>query len=387
MQYFREAEKLRSETIAHRRYFHRNAETGTNMPLAQEYVLRTLASEGIEAKPCAGGAAAILGQGKHTILLRADMDALPMAEKSGLPFACPTGLAAHTCGHDMHAAMLLTAAKLLKSNENTLRGRVKLMFQTGEETLSGAKQMVAEGILQDPKPDAALALHVGPSGTVGECWYNADSTMMLSCDAFRITVRGKGGHSAYPHLTVDPLGAAVEIYNALMHLAAYEADPSHNTVLTIGSLTAGTAYNIIPETATLQGSIRTDDAQTQVHLKKRMHEIAARTAEAFRCSVEITMLAENPLLRCDGTLTNAFADILAKIPQLTLHAGIRASGSDDFAEITARIPAAYLFLSAGFPNEASFASHNPAVRFNEDVLPLGAAILAHCADTWLRSHD
>ncbi len=383
MKYMQQALCLKEETIAHRRYFHQNAEAGTECPLAQAYILHELAALGIPAKPCGGGVSAELGGGMRTILLRADMDALPMAEESGLPFACPTGEAAHTCGHDLHAAMLLTAAKLLKANEAALHGRVRFMFQPAEELLCGAKQLIADGILGDPLPDAAFAVHVGPDGRVGECWYNADSTMMLSCDAFRITVHGKGGHGAYPHHCIDPLPAAMRICDALCDLRTHETDPASTAVVTIGSLHAGTAYNIIPDHAILQGSIRAEHPQTRAHLTARMQETAAQIAAAYRCRAEISMLAENPPLCCDQALTEQMRRYAEELPAVALHSGIHSSGSDDFAQITEKIPSAYFFLSAGFEDYPSAPSHNPKVVFNEDVLPFGAALLAHCTEKWL----
>ena len=160
MDFYEKALEYREETIAHRRWFHKNAETGLNMPKGQSYILETLNNYGIDAQKCGHGVTATIGNKGKCILLRADMDALPMREESGLDFACPTGKEAHTCGHDFHAAMLLTAAKILKEQESNLQGTVKLMFQPGEETLQGARNMIEHGILSNPKPDAALAFHV-----------------------------------------------------------------------------------------------------------------------------------------------------------------------------------------------------------------------------------
>ncbi len=387
MKLYERALSLQEETIRHRRYFHEHAETGTELPLACAYVRQELEKLGIAARDCGCGVSAVIGSGSPCILLRADMDALSMREESGLPFASRNPKAAHTCGHDLHAAMLLTAAKLLKESESTLHGTVKLMFQPGEESLNGAKNMVTHGILTAPEPDAALAVHVGPEGEIGECWYNADSVMMLSCDAFSITLRGKGGHSAYPHKTEDPIGAAVQIYTTLTHLRTYEANPEYRTLLTIGSLTAGSAYNIIPERAILQGSLRTEDAAERVRLLRRIHEIAYNIAEVNRCRAEVTLLAENPALCCDATFTAEVLASLSSLPCKGLHPGIRSSGSDDFAQISSRIPAAYFFLSAGFPQETAYNSHHPSVRFNEAVLPFGAAFLAESAMAWLAGHS
>ncbi len=382
MNYHTPTLSLYSETVAHRRYFHRNAEAGLHMPLAQAYVLQNLKALGISAEPCGGGVLAELGKGEKTVLLRADMDALPTREESGLPFASRTD-AAHTCGHDLHAAMLLTAAKLLKANESALPGRVRFLFQPGEELLRGAAAMVKGGALNATMPEAAFAIHVGPSGSVGECWYNGDSVMMLSCDAFRITIHGRGGHSGYPHTTRDPLGAAVRLCSAFDHLQSHAADPAHRIVLNVGSLHSGTAYNIIPGTAVLEGSLRTDDEAARRKLLRRITEITAHTAAASECSADIEWTARNPMLRCDPSLTGKAVSILQELPFTKFHSGIRSSGSDDFAEITSRIPAVYLFLSAGIPDGEQFPSHHPKVQFDEAVLPLGAAALASLADGYL----
>ena len=160
MNYYERALALKEETVSHRRFFHVNAEVGLNMPKGQAYVLEELKKLGIDAQPCGHGVSATVGKGGKCLLLRADMDALPMAEESGLDFACPTGTEAHTCGHDFHVAMLLTAAKMLKENEANLEGTVKFMFQPAEETFEGAKDMIDNGILENPVPDAALAYHV-----------------------------------------------------------------------------------------------------------------------------------------------------------------------------------------------------------------------------------
>ena len=258
MDYMRKAQELREETVAHRRYFHTNAEVGLDMPKAVSYVMNQLTKYGLTPERCGHGVTAGIGTGGKTLLLRADMDALPMGEESGESFACPTGTEAHTCGHDFHAAMLLTAAKLLKENETALGGRVRLMFQPAEETFEGAKDMIAHGILEDV--DAALAFHVTPGQMpVGLFLYNSGGVMMSSVDGFRITVHGQGAHGAYPHSSIDPINIAVHIYLALEALIARESDPGKNCVLTVGNFSAGSAPNIIPYNAVLQCTIRTND--------------------------------------------------------------------------------------------------------------------------------
>ena len=240
MNYYERALALREETVEHRRYFHTHAEVGLDTPRAQAYVMEKLTEYGLSPRACGHGVTATLGSGGKVLLLRADMDALPMAEESGEPFACPTGTAAHTCGHDFHAAMLLTAAKLLKENEAALQGTVKLMFQPAEETFEGAKDMIAHGILEEPPVDAALAYHVAPGKMpVGVFMYNAGAVMMNSVDGFKITVRGRGAHGAYPHSSIDPINIAAHIYLALEALIAREADPGKSCVMTVGHFPPG----------------------------------------------------------------------------------------------------------------------------------------------------
>lgn len=383
MDFLERAAELREETVSHRRYLHTNAEVGLELPKAVAYVMKTLAEAGLAPEKCGRGVTAGLGSGGKTLLLRADMDALPMGEESGEPFACPTGTEAHTCGHDFHAAMLLTAAKLLKENEAALHGTIRFMFQPAEETFEGAKDMMAHGILKGV--DAALAFHVGPGKMPpGLFMYNAGGVMMSSVDGFKITVRGRGAHGAYPHSSVDPINIAVHIYLALEALIAREADPGKNCVLTVGNFAAGSAANIIPDSAVLQGTIRTNDKACRALLVRRMKEAAVGTAGVYGGTAEIEMLSQVPPLVCDKELTERMASYLRELPGLTPVPGAAASASEDFASIAERVPGTFMYLSAGFPDERGEApAHNPKVLFNEDVCAIGPACLAHCAARWL----
>lgn len=389
MDFYKRALELREETVSHRRWLHSNAEVGLQMPKAQAYVMEQLKEAGLDPQPCGHGVTAQLGKaGGKTLLLRADMDALPMPEESGESFACPTGTEAHACGHDFHAAMLLTAAKILKENEAMLSGRVRFMFQPAEETFEGAKDMLANGILDGV--DGALAYHVGSGRMpVGLFMYNSDGTMMYSVDGFRITVHGKGAHGAYPHCSIDPINIGVHIYLALESLIAREADPSKACVLTIGNFSAGSAPNIIPDTATLQGTLRTNDGASREKLVRRLKEVVHKTAEVFGGWAEIEMISEVPTLVCDSTMTNEIVGYMKElpIPGLTPVPDMSASASEDFATIAAKVPSVFMYLSAGYMDERGDApAHNPKVRFNEDVCPIGSACLAYCAVRWLEEH-
>ena len=390
MDYYKRALELNDETVKNRRYFHTNAETGLHMPMACAYVMDKLTEYGLTPSRCGEGVTATVGNGGKVLLLRADMDALPMPEESGLSFACPTGKEAHACGHDFHAAMLLTAAKMLKENEAELEGTVKFMFQPAEETFQGGKNMLENGILENPHVDAALAYHVSPGKMpVGIYMYNSTGTMMFSVDGFKITVTGKGGHGAYPHTSIDPINIAVHVYLALEALIAREADPNKACVLTVGQFTAGTAENIIPNNAVMKGTIRTNDKTNRELLVRRMKEVAIKTAEVYGGTAEVEMLSEVPPLICDPKLTEEFVGYMKElnIPGAMPYPGISASASEDFASIAEKVPSTFMYLSAGYTDErGQYPAHNPKAQFNEAVCPIGSSCLAHCATQWLKNN-
>ena len=390
MNYYERALELKDETIANRRHIHKNAETGLDLPKTKAYVMEKLTEYGLEPKDCGYGVTATLGKGGKVLLLRADMDALPMPEESGEEFACPKEKEAHTCGHNFHTAMLLTAAKMLKEKEDTLEGTIKFMFQPAEETFEGSKNMIENGILENPPVDAALAYHVSPGKMpIGLFMYNDKDTMMYSVDGFKITIHGKGSHGAYPHVGVDPINIGVHIHLALQELIARESDPTHSCVLTIGQFAGGTAANIIPETAVLQGTIRTNKPEARELLVRRMKEVAEKTAAVYNGTVDIEMISEVPPLICNPKLTDEVVGYMQElgIPGLTPYPGISASASEDFAVIAEKIPSTFMYLSAGYLDErGQYPAHHPKAQFNEDVCPIGAACLAHCASQWLKNN-
>ena len=397
MNYAERAQALRAETVAHRRYFHTNAEVGLNMPKAQAYVLETLRALGIACQPCGHGVSATIGSGGKVILLRADMDALPMPEESGEPFACPTGTEAHACGHDFHAAMLLTAAKMLKENEDSLQGTVKLMFQPAEETFEGAKDMIANGILENPPVDAALAYHV-TSGQMplGLYMYNATGAMMFSVDGFRITIYGQGGHGAYPHTAVDPINIGVHIHLALQEINSRELDPHGFGVFTTGRFEGGKTSNVIPDTAEMWGTIRTVDPDGKINaqIKTRMTEIAKGVGAAMRCEVETEFYDFCPCMVNDDALS---ADTLRYMTELLgpaaldmakLTGGKPGGGSEDFAFVSHKVPTVGMLLSTGNAKEGyCYTQHNPKAKFDDSVLFRGSAAYVYAAARWLEEHQ
>ncbi len=309
-----------------------------------------------------------------------------MEEQSGLAFSAKGGNA-HTCGHDIHTTMLLGAARLLKAHEEELPGQVKLMFQPGEESLQGAAAMVKAGILENPKVDAALALHVFPGamhlGTVA--WRQGPA--LASSDSFRITVTGKAGHGAIPQNAVDPLNIAAHILLALQELNAREVDPQDPLVLTVCTLHAGQLHNSIPESAVLTGTIRAYSNHNRAFAKERLTQICQGMAALFRGSCQVEFLAGAASLLNEPELAAELArytgEIAARMEELP-----RQMGSEDFAEVSQGVPSVFMGIGAGGPEEIynRAGSHHPAIVFNEGVIPLGAAVLAGCAAKWLEKH-
>ena len=296
MSYYDRALELKDELIENRRYLHSHAEAGLTLPNTVAYVEKKLREYGIEPERCGEGVTALIGKGGKVLLLRADMDALEMPEESGLAFASMNPQTAHCCGHDMHAAMLLTAAKMLKEHESELQGTVKLMFQPGEECLNGSLNMLENGILENPKVDAALAYHVGPGKLpIGMFMYNDNSTMMYSNNEFSVTVKGKGGHGAMPQNCIDPISVGAHIIIALQEIIARELDPHGSCVITVGTFHAGTAMNIIPETARLTGTLRADTKEAQTKLVQRVREVTQATAAVYGATADIEISAGGDL--------------------------------------------------------------------------------------------
>ena len=391
MDFYARACELNDDTVANRRHIHENAEVGLDLPKTLDFVKSKLQEYGLDPVPCGKGLTCTVGNGGKCIMLRADMDALPMAEESGESFACKSGEAAHACGHDFHASMLLTAARMLKEAEGELQGTVKFMFQPAEETFQGSKNMIEAGILDNPKVDVALAYHVAAGQMpVGIYMYNDNGTMMYSVDGFRIDVEGKGSHGAYPQNSVDPINVLVHIYDALEVILAREVDPTKACVMTVGQFHAGTANNIIPGDGFMEGSIRSNDSDARELLVRRMKEVSAKVAETYGAKATVTMLSEVPPLICDPEFTKTIVGYMAdmNIEGMTPYPGISASASEDFAVVAQKVPATFMYLSAGYTDErGQYPAHNPKVQFNEGVCPIGAACLANCAARWLEDNQ
>ena len=387
------AKALQGELSRHRRWLHAHPGVAFDLSDTLDYVRQELTKLGLSPVSCGrAGLTATIGQGEKCILLRADMDALPIPEESGEEFASHNG-AMHACGHDLHTAMLLGAAKLLKARESELKGTVKLMFQPAEEIFEGAKDMIASGVLESPVPGAAVMLHVtaGTPMPAGMVITMAPGVSAPAADYFTIRVQGRGCHGSTPHQGIDALTAAAHILLALQELHARELAPGTEAVLTVGTIQGGTAPNAIADACELRGTIRTYDEQTRAMLKTRMAEISTAVATAYRANATVEFGSGAPTLENDADLAKSVPGWLREILPMVLSAADlpsgRGGGSEDFAYVSQRIPTLMLALSAGNSQEGyTHPLHHPKVRLDESAMPFGTAALAQIAVRWLEAN-
>lgn len=384
--FLKEARALEKEFTEIRRYLHAHAELGFSLPYTVGFVFAKLREYGYAPEKCGrAGITATVGKGGKTFLLRADMDALHMREETGLPFSSHGGNM-HACGHDMHTAMLLLAAKILRAHESELCGTVKLMFQPAEETLSGAKDMIEAGVLENPHADAAFMLHVlsGVSAPAGAVIVPRGGVSAPSADYFDIIVKGKACHGASPEAGADALLCAAHIITALSSLSAREIGINEHALFTIGKMTAGSAPNAIAGEALLSGTVRAYGAHSQEKLKRRISEISRTVGSAFRTEAEVRFGKGTPALNNNAALSARIGKYCRELlpHEYVLPADILggAGGSEDFAYIAEKVPSAMVSLSAG---TREYPLHHPKVCFDESVIPTGGALYAYTAARFL----
>ena len=396
----REASEIKEEIIANREYLHAHAETGFELKETLPHVKSCLEKMGYAPKYCGRAGITALAGGKKegkVFLLRADMDALPIKEQSGMSFASENGCM-HACGHDMHTAMLLGAARLLKKHEDEICGTVKLMFQPAEEIFEGAADMINGGVLENPHVDAALMIHVmsGMPFEPGTVIVSDPGISAPAADYFEIKIKGKGCHGSMPNMGIDPLTAAAHILIALQGINARELAMTDRAALTIGSLHGGSAANAIPDEAVMGGSLRTFDEAVRSNVKRRTTEIADCTARAFRAEAEVSFGSGCPSLKNDGALSHDTyryvrellgADKAFTVAKLSGSETSKSAGSEDFAYISREVPSIMLALAAGQPEKGYvYPQHHPMVKFDDDALDFGSAVYAYTAMRWLEEH-
>ena len=371
-----------------RRALHERAETGFDLKETRKYIKEQLKALGCAPQNCGkAGITALIGKKtKRCVLLRADMDGLPMSENTGLPFASKSGNM-HACGHDMHAAMLLGAAKLLKEKENGLKGCVKLLFQPAEEILEGAKDCIKAGVLNDPKPQAAFALHVSTGNDLptGAVVLSTREIAAPAADYFEMEVTGKSCHGATPDKGIDALNVASHILLALQTLSSREQAVENPFVLTVGKMQAGSAGNAIAENAQMQGTLRAYDEQTRAYIKERIKEIAKNTAKAFHAQANVRFLGGCPTLKNHLKLVEFAETEIKKLFGATalVKTDGRGGGSEDFAYFSHELPSILLVIGAGEKKKGyDHPLHHSKTDFDEAALGVGSKLLAHLAIKW-----
>jgi hippurate hydrolase len=384
-----EAESLLPAAIELRRRIHAEPELGLVLPETQRVVLEAIDGLGLEVAT-GGRTSAVVAtlRGERsgpTLLLRADMDALPLLEETGLPFASRRAGAMHACGHDAHVAMLAGAARLLSRRRGDLAGTVKFLFQPGEEGYAGARILVEEGLLDAaPRVDAAFAIHVDSSLGAGRI-ATRPGPILAAGDVFSIDLAGRGGHASMPHLAVDPIPVACEIVMALQSMLTRRVDAFDPAVLTVTRLQAGTAFNVIPAAAQVQGTIRTLSDATHRLVRERLERVVTAIASAHDVEARVHVIPGYPVTVNEAGFTEFVRGVAGEVAGGDACVEMRAPvmGAEDFSFILERVPGALVFLGARPAGGRGEPLHSNRMVLEESALATGIALHAAVALRWL----
>ncbi len=377
-----QAEDLRDELIARRRDLHMHPELAFEEFRTAGIVADELRELGLEVQTGVGktGVVAILegAQDGPTVLVRADMDALPILEENTFEYKSTTPGKMHACGHDGHTTIGLGVAKLLSKHRDEIVGRVKFVFQPAEETVGGAKAMVADGVLNDPHPDLTLGLHLWNSMPLGKLGVG-EGPVMAGASTFTIKIVGKGGHAALPNAGLDPVVCAAQMITALQTVVSRNVDPMESAVISVTRVQAGTAYNIIPQDAELWGTIRTFKIEVRDLVERRMHEITQGIAQAMGCTATLEVEHGTLPVHNDPKITERTRAVLGQyVGESGLVTDERTMGAEDVGLFMDDIPGMYFFVGASVPsiNGEYYGHHHPRFDFDENALPLSVALMA-----------
>jgi amidohydrolase len=367
-----------SQTL--RRDFHRHPELGFQEFRTAGIVVRELQNLGLEVTSGiakTGVVAMIDGDFPGpTVLVRFDMDALPVIEDTGVDYASETSGVMHACGHDGHVAVGLTVARLLNQDKSSLHGRVKMMFQPAEEGRGGAESMIAAGILENPHVDRTLALHIWNERPVGSIAI-VPGPLMAGGEIFIVKFTGRGGHAALPHQTVDPVMAASQVVVALQSIVSRNVSPLQSAVITVAQINAGEAFNVTPQTATIQGTIRTFDTGIRELVLRRFREVVEGVAQAFNCSADISLMRLTPPVVNDKDLAGRLADrVRVDLPEAVLDTQFRTMVSEDMAYLMEKVPGCYMLVGGANPEmNLDYPHHHPKFNFDEQALIWASALM------------
>lgn len=382
--FYSEAQELIEFTRSLRRDFHRHPELGFQEIRTAGIVAKELQSLGLQVNTgiAKTGVVAMIEGSRPglVVLLRFDMDALPIEEETGAEYASQTPGVMHACGHDGHTAIGLTVAKLLHAHQSELSGTVKLVFQPAEEGLGGAELMVKEGVLENPHPDVALALHLWNEKPVG--WIAASpGPIMAASETFSVRITGKGGHGALPHHAVDPIFAAGQIITALQSIVSRNLDPVETAVVSATNLHGGSTFNVIPPYVDIQGTIRTFKPEIRDLVLRRFYEVVEGTAQALGCDTEITIKKITLAVDNDPEISRKVQSIAEKMfPDASIITKFQTMGSEDMSFMMDDIPGCYFLIGSSNPQKGLDAKHHhPKFDFDEATLPRAAALMAAAA--------
>jgi amidohydrolase len=320
------------------------------------------------------------------ILLRFDMDALPVREETGVEFASLVPGKMHACGHDGHVAVGLTVARLLNQHREELHGTVKLVFQPAEETMGGAEGMIKDGILESPAPDLAFALHIWNEKPVG--WVGVvPGPFMSAAEIFKVKISGKGGHAALPNQTADPVAAAAQVITALQTLVSRNVSPLQSAVVSVTRISGGEAFNIIPSSVEFHGTIRTFENEVRIAVIKRFYELVEGIAASMGCKAEVEIQKVTPAVVNDQAAAERLQALFAQVlPGDTIDTQYRTMGSEDMAYILEKVPGCYFFVGSANPEKGlDYSHHHPKFNFDEIILPKAAALMTSAVLSYLGS--
>jgi amidohydrolase len=382
-----EATNLYDEMVERRRDFHRHPELGFQETRTASIVAHTLDTLGLEVQRglAQTGVVGVLEGGNPgpTVLLRFDMDALPIQEENNVPYASRNPGVMHACGHDGHTAMGLALAKIMTKYQAQMNGRIKFLFQPAEEGLGGAFAMIAAGALENPKPDVAFAMHLWNASPYGKVRV-VEGPCMAASSVFTITVQGHGGHGAAPHLAVDPILAAAHIVVALQSIVSRNINPQDSVVVSIGQISAGTTFNVIPDRAMLKGTVRSYNETLHRQIYRRILEMATNMATAFSCEARMETIAiVAPVVNAEEP-TAAVRTAAAKIMGEESIIEHRTMASEDMGYILEEVPGCYFFIGSSNEEKGLVHSHHHAkFDFDERAMIHGVAVMAEAAAHYL----
>jgi amidohydrolase len=382
--FINEAEKLFGYTQALRRDFHAHPELGFQEYRTAGIVARELGELGLEVSTGVGqtGVVAMIegDMPGANVLIRVDMDALPIVEETGAAYASKTRGVMHACGHDGHTAIGLTVARMLAAHRSQLKGSVKMVFQPAEEGLGGAEGMITDGVLANPRPDYALAVHLWNDSPLG--WLGiTPGPVMAAADVFNATIRGKGGHGAAPHQAIDPVFAAAQVISALQSIVSRSVSPLNTAVVSVTQVHGGDAFNVIPPEVKLSGTIRTFDRAVREHVLERFFSIIQGVSASLGCVGTAEIVHITPPVVNDPQITTLVKQTAAEaIPEAHLNLTYQTMGSEDMAFMLQEIPGCYFFVgSANAEAGLDAAHHHPRFDFDEHALVHASGLMASAA--------